>query len=193
LTGGAIWSDSHYGRKIGFPLEKGEIMLYDVADKGMKTGNKEPSLMRRRTKKEGGFSLIEVLITIFILGIVCITMISVFIYGFNLLQKTKSVAVATQFAQEEVEKYREKKFDLVTNVSTTIAFTTANFPVASYPYLFREGGTPFLGNGQAQTVIENGADINIKKLTVRVFWDYRGQQQNRYVVTYISREGVNRR
>lgn len=149
--------------------------------------------MRRRTKKEGGFSLIEVLITIFILGIVCITMISVFIYGFNLLQKTKSVAVATQFAQEEVEKYREKKFDLVTNVSTTIAFTTANFPVASYPYLFREGGTPFLGNGQAQTVIENGADINIKKLTVRVFWDYRGQQQNRYVVTYISREGVNRR
>jgi prepilin-type N-terminal cleavage/methylation domain-containing protein len=178
---------------MGFPLEKGENMLYyDVVDKGMNTGNKEPNLMRRRTKKEGGFSLIEVLVTIFILGAVCITLISVFIYGFNLLQRTKDVAVATQFAQEEVEKYREKKFDSVTNVDTTVFL--ASLPIASYPYLFREDGTtPFLRNGQAQTVIQDGTDINIKKLTVRVFWDYRGQQQNRYVVTYISREGVNRR
>ena len=168
-------------------------MLYDVADKGMKTGNKEPSLMHRRTKKEGGFSLIEVLVTIFILGAVCITLISVFIYGFNLLQKTKNVAVATQFAQEEVEKYREKKFDSVTNYNNTVEVTNENFLVADYPYLFREDGTPYLQNGHAQTVVEDGADSNIKKLTVRVFWDYRGQQQNRHVVTYIAREGINRR
>lgn len=149
--------------------------------------------MRRQTRKEGGFSLIEVLVAIFILGVECIALISVFIYGFNLLQKTKSVAVATQFAQEEVEKYREKKFDSVTLYNNTDPITIGNFPVADYPYLFREDSTPYLQNGQAQTVVEAGADINIKKLTVRIFWDYRGQQQNKYVVTYIAREGINRR
>jgi prepilin-type N-terminal cleavage/methylation domain-containing protein len=203
-----------------FSLEKGEIMLYDVADKGMKTGNKEPSLMHRRTKKEGGFSLIEVLVTIFILGAVCITLISVFIYGFNLLAKTKQTAVVTQVAQFEVERYRNMNFadtippgilPWITPGTTTSTFQTlfnnsGSNETSPYYFLFKKDGSeyiPFLRNGQRTIVIQAGdtinMDTNIKKMTVTVVWDYRnrtianGNPMRKDVVTYFSQDGINRR
>jgi prepilin-type N-terminal cleavage/methylation domain-containing protein len=209
LTGGAITSDSHYRRKIGFPLEKGENMLYyDVVDKGMKTGNIGPNLMRRQTKKEGGFSLIEVLITIFILGAVCITLVSVFIYGFNLLAKTKQTAVVTQVAQFEVESYRNMNFVAITPGTTTSTFQElfGNVETSPYYFMFKKDGSeyiPFLRNGQETIVIEDGSTINmdenIKKMTVTVVWDYRnrtiagGDPMRKDVVTYFSKDGINRR
>lgn len=204
---------------MGSPLEKGENMLYyDVADKGMKTGNKEVRLMRRRTKKEGGFSLIEVLITIFILGVVCITLVSVFIYGFNLLAKTKQTAVVTQVAQFEVEKYRNMDFATigVPPISAPLGTTTSTFQAlfrddsydetSPYYFMFKKDGSeyiPFLRNGQETIVIEDGTTINmdenIKKMTVTVVWDYRnrtiagGDPMRKDVVTYFSKDGINRR
>ena len=190
-------------------------MLYDVADKGMKTGNKEPSLMHRRTKKEGGFSLIEVLVTIFILGAVCITLISVFIYGFNLLAKTKQTAVVTQVAQFEVERYRNMDFATigVPPISAPLGTTTSTFQelfnddeTSPYYFMFKKDGSeyiPFLRNGQETIVIEDGSTINmdnnIKKMTVTVVWDYRnrtiaaGDPMRKDVVTYFSKDGINRR
>lgn len=204
---------------MGSPLEKGENMLYyDVADKGMKTGNKEVRLMRRRTKKEGGFSLIEVLITIFILGVVCITLVSVFIYGFNLLAKTKQTAVVTQVAQFEVEKYRNMDFATIgvppisaplgttTNTFQTLFDNDNNNETSPYYFMFKKDGSeyiPFLRNGQETIVIEDGTTINmdenIKKMTVTVVWDYRnrtiagGDPMRKDVVTYFSKDGINRR
>ncbi|MCJ7643869.1 MAG: type II secretion system GspH family protein [Candidatus Aminicenantes bacterium] len=166
--------------------------------------------MRRKTNKEGGFSLIEVLITIFILGIVCITLVSVFIYGFNLLAKTKQTAVVTQVAQFEVEKYRNMNFLDITAGTTTSTFQEL-FDVRQdetnpYYFLFKQDGSgyiPFLRNGQETIVIEDGTTINmdgnIKKMTVTVVWDYRnrtiasGDPMRKDVVTYFSKDGINRR
>jgi prepilin-type N-terminal cleavage/methylation domain-containing protein len=186
------------------------MLYYDVADKGMKTGNKEVRLMRRRTKKEGGFSLIEVLVTIFILGVVCITLISVFIYGFNLLAKTKQTAVVTQVAQFEVEKYRNMNFLDITAGTTTSTFQALfdfkQDETNPYYFMFKKDGSeyiPFLRNGQETIVIEDGSTINmdenIKKMTVTVVWDYRnrtiasGDPMRKDVVTYFSKDGINRR
>jgi prepilin-type N-terminal cleavage/methylation domain-containing protein len=174
---------------MGSPLEKGENMLYyDVADKGMKTGNKEVRLMRRRTKKEGGFSLIEVLITIFILGVVCITLISVFIYGFNLLQKTKKVAVATEVAQEEVERYRNMQYSVIKALATgtSLDLSTEGQAILGNPVNFINGQ----GSATLDTVV--GGDDNIRKLTVQITWIYRAQPQEKNVVTYIASSGINR-
>jgi len=197
-------------------LEKGDKRLYYViVDKGKNTGNKEVRLMRRRTDKEGGFSLIEVLVTIFILGAVCITLISVFIYGFNLLAKTKQTAVVTQVAQFEVEKYRNMDFAKigVPPISVPLGTTTSTFQTlfsndetSPYYFMFKKDGSeyiPFLRNGQETIVIEDGTTINmdgkIKKMTVTVVWDYRnrtiasGDPMRKDVVTYFSKDGINRR
>jgi len=164
--------------------------------------------MHRRTKKEGGFSLIEVLITIFILGAVCITLVSVFIYGFNLLAKTKQTAVVTQVAQFEVESYRNMNFVAITPGTTTSTFQELfnDDETSPYYFMFKKDGSeyiPFLRNGQETIVIEDGTTINmdenIKKMTVTVVWDYRnrtiagGDPMRKDVVTYFSKDGINRR
>jgi prepilin-type N-terminal cleavage/methylation domain-containing protein len=173
---------------MGFPLEKGERKhYYNMADMGMDNGNEEPNLMRKRTKKESGFSLIEVLVTIFILGAVCITLISVFIYGFNLLQKTKKVAVATEVAQEEVERYRNMQYSAIFDLGTgTQPLSAEGQAILGNPVNFINGQ----GSATLDTVV--GGDENIRKLTVTITWMYRGQQQEKNVVTYIASSGINR-
>lgn len=159
-------------------------------------------------KRDAGISLVEVLITIFILAVVCITLISVFIYGFNLLAKTKQTALATQVAQFEVERYRNMKFSDITATSTQQNFVDlfANNETSPYYFLFKKDGAdyiPYLVNGRETIVIQDGTTIgmdeNIRKMTVRVEWDYRtrtiasSNPMRKDVVTYFSSSGINRR
>lgn len=157
-------------------------------------------------RKRKGFSLIEVLITVFILSVVCITLISVFIYGFSLLSKTKQTALATQIAQFEVERYRNMAFDeIIPQAAATQTFATLYGGDAESPYkfMFNNDNEPYLRNGQETITIQDGATINmdgnIKKLTVSIEWDYRtmtiagGNPMRKDVVTYFTESGINRR
>ncbi len=161
--------------------------------------------MSVKSKKEQGMSLVEVLVTIFILAAVCITLISVFIYGFNLLAKTKQTALATQVAQFEVERFRNMDFSAITTPSpsteTFVALKTS-YP-ENYTFMFSKDNDPYLVNGRETITVQNGQDIGmddkIKKLTVTVEWDYRtrtiasGSPMRKDVVTYFSQDGINRR
>jgi len=160
----------------------------------------------RRMRKRKGFSLIEVLITIFILAVVCITLISVFIYGFNLLAKTKQTALATQVAQFEVERYRNMAFDeIIPPAAATQTFATLYGGDADSPYkfMFNSDDEPYLRNGRETITVQDGTTIsmdgNIKKLTVTIEWDYRtmtvagGNPMRKDVVTYFTESGINRR
>lgn len=149
--------------------------------------------MRKQNGKEAGFSLIEVLITIFILGIVCITLISVFIYGFNLLQKTKKVAMATEIAQAEVERYRNTQYSVIKGYTLDGTPVTRDLSPESLA-LLQSTNPVYFQDGQGSATFEGipGGDKNIRKLTVQLRWMYRGRQQEKYVVTYIASSGINR-
>jgi Tfp pilus assembly protein PilV len=153
-----------------------------------------------------GFSLVEVLITVFILAVVVITLIGIFIYGFNLVAKTKQTALATQVAQFEVERYRNMAFlDIPIQAATSHTFVDLynNDPQSPYKFLFNSDNVPYLVNGRETITIQNGTAINmdesIKKLTVTVEWDYRtrrianGNPMRKEVVTYFAAGGINRR
>lgn len=157
--------------------------------------------MRKQNGKGAGFSLIEVLITIFILGIVCITLVSVFIYGFNLLQKTKKVALATQIAQEEIEIYRNMNYDDVKILNDYDAVKKEYLVgVVTFPSLSDKNtakaylsNTTYFRDGLGSVSIEKEAvpGDDIRKLTVRITWLFHGRTQEKNVVTYISRYGIN--
>ena len=126
---------------------------------------------------QGGFSLIEVLIAVFILGIVSMTLVSVFMYGFNVVFRTKQVTLATQIAQEQVEHVRNLNFDDILTLGSS----------------FTHESLSELVNGQGSLSLESGPGADIKKLTVSVLWDYRGTNMRKDVVTFITREGVNKK
>jgi hypothetical protein len=130
----------------------------------------------------------------------------VFVYGFNLLARTKQTAVATQVAQFEVERYRNMEFDLIPiQAATTATFVDLYGEDVNSPYkfLFNSDDEAYLRNGQETITIEDGAainmDVNIKKMTITIIWDYRtrtiasGNPMRKDVVTYFTREGINRR
>ena len=134
-------------------------------------------VIQNQENSQKGFSLIEVLIAVFILGIVSMTLISVFIYGFNVVFRTKQVSLATQIAQEEVELVRNLGYDDILLLGST----------------YNHDSLSELVNGAGALSIENGPGDDIKKLTVSVTWDYRGTSMRKDVVTFITREGVNKK
>jgi prepilin-type N-terminal cleavage/methylation domain-containing protein len=131
-------------------------------------------------KKKGGFTLIEVLITIFILAVVLMTLVSAFIYGYNLLSRTKQVSLATQIAQEEIETIRNMPYDNILALGSS----------------FTNERLSDLFNGQGVLAIEavpGDTSGNIKKITASVRWKFKGQQMRKDIVTYVTREGINKK
>jgi len=121
--------------------------------------------------------LIEILIAMVILGIMLMTLISVFIYGYNVLSRTRQVALATQICQEEVERIRNLDFASILTMGTT----------------FTNDKLPSLSNGQGILALESSVGDDIKKLTVSVTWTYRGQTLRKDIVTLITKLGVNKK
>jgi len=130
-----------------------------------------------RRKKDEGFSLIEVLIAMTILGIMSMTLIAVLVHGFNLLSRTKQINLATQVCQEQVELIRNKPFDSILNLGTTYT----NDKLTSLP------------DGQGTQALESSVGADIRKLTVSVSWSFRGQTMRKDVVTLITRSGIDKK
>jgi len=140
-------------------------------------------IMSSNKSRGRGFTLIEVLITIFILAVVVLTLITVFVYGFNLLSRMKQVALATEIAQEEAENFRNMSFEDILALPLSGTFTHEDLNHVS------------LKNSSASYIIEDvpgDLEDKIRKLTLTITWDYRGQEMRKDVVTYINRYGVNK-
>ena len=134
-------------------------------------------MVLKRKSKEEGFTLIEVLVTIVVVAVALMALLSVFIYGFNLLSRMKQTAIATQCAQEELENIRNLTFDEI--IALGASFTNDSLTL--------------LENSSGVRTIEDSVGVDIKKLTISVFWIYRGQNMRKDIVTYITREGINKK
>ena len=131
-----------------------------------------------KRKKVGGFTLIEVLITMLILGVVLMALITCFIYGFNVLTRTRQTAIAAQCVQKELEAIRNMSFSQVSALGTS----------------WTHQSLAKLENAQgALSVQDSGLGNDIKKLTVSVTWTYRRRNMRDEIVTYITRDGINKK
>lgn len=63
--------------------------------------NKRKRMAIKRKKREDGFTLIEVLVTIMVLAVVLIALFSCFLYGFTVISRMRQTAIVTQCSQEE--------------------------------------------------------------------------------------------
>lgn len=139
--------------------------------------NKRKETAIKRKKREEGLTYIEVLVTMVILSVVLIALLSCFLHGFNVISRMRQTAIATQSIQEELEIIRNMSFNDILTLDSS--FTNDSFS--------------FLEGSSGAVNIEDSLGDDIKKLTVSVFWSYRGRQLRKDVVTYITRKGINRK
>lgn len=130
-----------------------------------------------KKRKNRGFSLVEVLLTIMILAVALTALLSIFIYGLHLLSRMNQVAFATQCVQEEAEVIRTMAYDDILNLGTS--FTHDNLSL--------------LENSQGILTLEDSEGADIKKLTVSVTWTYRGRDLRKDIATFITREGIDKK
>ena len=139
--------------------------------------NKRKETAIKRKKREEGLTYIEVLVTMVILSVVLIALLSCFLHGFNIISRMRQTAIATQSIQEELEIIRNMSFNDILTLDSS----------------FTNDSLSFLEGSSGAVNIEDSLGDDIKKLTVSVFWSYRGRPLRKDVVTYITRKGINRK
>ena len=86
-----------------------------------------------------------------------------------------------------MERYRNMQYSVIKALATgTQPLSAESQAILGNPVNFMNGQ----GSATLDTVV--GGDDNIRKLTVQITWMYRGQQQEKNVVTYIASSGINR-
>ena len=139
--------------------------------------NKRKWMAIKRKNREGGFTLIEVLVTIMILAVVLIALFSCFIYGFTVISRVRQTAIVTQCLQEELELIRNMPFNNILSLDNS----------------FENESLSLLEDSSGILSLEDYGGDDIKKLTVSVIWSYNGRQMRRDIVTFVTRKGINKR
>jgi len=141
-------------------------------------------MMRKKAKKEEGFTLIEVLITVGIMVGSLIALLSCFIYGFEIISTMKQKTIATRSIQKELEEVRDLTYEEVLALSSS--FTHEGFKdLNNLVGCSEASGT--------RTVEDTGIGDDIRRLTITVQWTYRGRTMQKDVATFITREGINKK
>ena len=124
-----------------------------------------------RTSREWGLTLVEVLVSILIVGAAAAALASAFSTGLMALRATRETTLVLNAAQQEIEKMRNSSFD-------TIA--THSFSV---PALNTNG-----------SLVRETAGTDLIKVSVNVAWVSGGRRNMSIsLVTYIAKGGINRR
>jgi prepilin-type N-terminal cleavage/methylation domain-containing protein len=148
---------------------------------GKMTAHKLLSKRKRTTDarkaKKGGFTLIEVLVTMMILAVVLTALLSCFIQGFDILTRMKQMTIATQSIQNELELIRSMHYNDILSLDDT----------------FTNDSLSYLENSSGIIDLEDSVGAEIKKLTVSVTWIYRGRQMQKEIVTYVTKKGINKK
>jgi type II secretory pathway pseudopilin PulG len=139
--------------------------------------NKRKETAIKRKKREEGLTYVEVLVTMVIFGVALIALLSCFLHGFNVLSRMRQTVIATQSIQKELELIRNMPFNDILTLDSS----------------FTNESLSLLESSSGAVNIEDSLGDDIKKLTVSVFWSYRGKQMRKDVVTYITRKGINRK
>jgi len=141
--------------------------------------------------RQRAFTIAEVLVAVFILGIACISLYAGFAIGFMLVDSTRQELRATQILTQKAEALRLCSWSSLTNFPLT--FSESYDPTST-----NNGGILYVGTvtTDAASVIPNSASYqsNMCVATISLYWtNYNGTRKfvhNRTSQTMIARYGI---
>ena len=140
-----------------------------------KTENLNPHAIRRCAS---GFTLIEVLISVFILVISLTGSLLVFVKCNILITEVRQRVIASQAVTEEMEKIRDMPYSSILELGETFTTTSMN-------NLVNAAGT--------LTIDDPFSSSDIRRVTATLTWEYPlGRELSTSFSTYVSNSGIDR-
>lgn len=132
------------------------------------------------THRERGFTIIELIVTMSFMGIVIASVSELYVSLRQTNRAANNLTIATQVAQEQVERYRNTNFN---NIPVGTVDVTAS-ALGAYPSLLPP---------RSATVVSTLVDANgLKQIDVAISYKDRTGIKNVQMSTLISYKGVNR-
>jgi prepilin-type N-terminal cleavage/methylation domain-containing protein len=141
--------------------------------------------------RQEAFTLIEVVVSVAVLGILLVSLYGGLTFGFSQIQVTREEERATQILSEKMEIARLISWDQLVNLpgyiptNFTASYSIANptnIPAGSLIY----SGTVTITNAP---VSENYSN-DLKMLVISLAWQSRGINHRRAMTTFVSRYGL---
>ena len=127
--------------------------------------------MKNILKKENGFTLVEIMVAVLILGAALIPIFIMFSEGISLTARSTELNLAVNTAQDKMEEIRN-----MTHNSITIG----TWPDEEVTI----GNRSFVRHVTVTNSDVSGAGGNLKKITVEVFWNHEDTTQSTSLMTY---------
>ncbi len=137
--------------------------------------------LRRR-----GFSLVESVIGMGVVGIISSGLFASFSLGFTVIRLSREEARATQVMMEKLEVFRLYSWNQVTNQTFVPNGFVAPFVAVGADPGFYYTGTVTIASAPLGT----SYDEDLRQVTVDLDWNSKGIQRHREVTTYVSRYGI---
>jgi len=127
--------------------------------------------MKFAFKEEGGFSLVEVMVAVALLAMVLIPIFIMFFEGINLTSRSTDLNLAVNCAQDKMEEIRNMPHSLITIGTWPDEEVLAN-------------NRTFVRHVTVANSNVVGADENLKKIIVEVYWEHEGATLSTSLASY---------
>lgn len=172
-------------------MRTGKPIAIAVSKNGTKQSNMKTinQTNRRKWKRQGAFTLLEVMIGMILMGVMFVSLYVGFTTGFGIIQLARENLRATQILQEKTETLRLLTWEQLSQMDRIMA-------------------EPFYSSGSS---LESGLTYNvhisipssspitdalyasdIRGVTVEARWISGGVERRRSMTTYVSRYGLHR-
>jgi type II secretory pathway pseudopilin PulG len=142
----------------------------------------------RLGKSQNGMTLVDVVMSVFLLGVMASGIFGSFTYGFTAIQMVRENQRATQILLEKVETIRLYNWDQV----NAAGFIPTNFSDVYDPQAaggsqgITYNGTVSVGSVPFSTSYSS----RMRQLCVTLDWTSRGIPRSRALTTYIAQDGL---
>jgi len=145
-----------------------------------------------KSKRFGGFTLVEVMIGVVILALVVVTMFALLSAGFAIVRLNRENLRATQIMLNRIEGLRLYNWSQLTSGGMVpTKFSEYYYPVGTTN---SNQGTLFSGEVAIDPAVQNPpstySSTMMRRVTVRVSWKSGKLQYNRQMITYVSEYGL---